>query len=305
MAATIVPPQRDGAVLSPPSVRCPNCGSTMVVEFCAQCGELQPSHRDLSIAAVAHDAVQEFVGVDGKIPRTLWALITKPGVLTREFIDGRRGRYSKPLSLFLALNVIFFFIQPHTGLLRYSLRNYIGVPGDVNDGRAARLVDAKLASSGESRASYEARFNATLSDQKKSMLLFAVPIFAIAMGGIFARTKRYFVEHLVFAVHAYAFLLVLLAVGIAAFFYTIGGWLAIASVAGFRLGWLHALVNTQSFLIFVVTGSMAAYLTVAIRRAYGGSRSLALTRGAVLSFVQMALVLIYHDLLFFTVFYST
>src|SRR3954470_16686728 len=179
MAATIVPPPNDSAASSPASPAsppCPNCGSAMVAEFCARCGELQPAHRDLSIRAVAHDAVQEFVGVDGKIPRTLWALLTKPGLLTREFIDGRRGRYSKPLSLFLVLNVLFFLIQPHTGLLRYQLSDYIGAADDTSDARAALMVQAKLASTGETRASYEPRFNRTLSDQKKSMLLFAVPV---------------------------------------------------------------------------------------------------------------------------------
>src|SRR3954467_15531764 len=220
MAATIVPPPNDRAAASPASPPCPNCGSAMVAEFCARCGELQPAHRDLSIAAVAHDAVQEFVGVDGKIPRTLWALLTKPGLLTREFIDGRRGRYSKPLSLFLVLNVVFFFIQPHTGLLRYSLREYIGDSADFNDDRAARFVQARLAKTHESRASYEVRFNDTLADHKKSMLLFAVPVFALAMIVIFAGTRRYFVEHLVFAVHSYAFLLVILTIGIPAVFYT-------------------------------------------------------------------------------------
>src|SRR3954466_16113016 len=193
MAATIVPPPTGSAAASPAAPPCPSCGSAMVAEFCARCGELQPAHRDLSIRAVAHDAVQEFVGVDGKIPRTIWALLTKPGLLTREFIDGRRGRYSKPLSLFLVLNVVFFFIQPHTGLLRYSLREYIGDSADFNDDRAARLVRAKLAKTHESRASFEVRFNDTLADQKKSMLVFAVPVFALAMVVVFAGTKRYFV----------------------------------------------------------------------------------------------------------------
>src|SRR3954467_5038010 len=195
MAATIVPPPNDRAAASPASPPCPNCGSAMVAEFCARCGELQPAHRDLSIAAVAHDAVQEFVGVDGKIPRTLWALLTKPGLLTREFIDGRRGRYSKPLSLFLVLNVVFFFIQPHTGLLRYNFRDYAGGDGDVELHRA-KLAHSRAAAENLSDSAYAIRFDATLDNQKKSMLLFAVPVLALMMVVIFAGSRRYFVEHL-------------------------------------------------------------------------------------------------------------
>src|ERR1051325_6066879 len=131
MAATIVPPPNDTAAPRPVAPTCPSCGSAMIDVFCAQCGEQQPAYRDLPIRALAHEAVQEFAGVDGKVPRTLWALVTKPGLLTREFIDGRRGRYSRPLSLFLVLNLVFFVIQPHTGLLRYALSDYIGTVGDT------------------------------------------------------------------------------------------------------------------------------------------------------------------------------
>jgi hypothetical protein len=305
MAATIVPPLNDTAASPRPTTACPNCGSTMVDAFCAKCGELQPSHRDLSLRAVAHEAAQEFAGVDGKIPRTLWALITKPGLLTREFIDGRRGRYSKPLSLFLVLNLVFFVIQPHTGMLRYGLSEYIGPPGDVNDGNAAELVAAKLARSREPRASYETRFDSTLADQKKSMLLFAVPVFAVAMAILFAGKKRYFVEHLVFSVHAYAFLLALLAVGIAAIFYTIGGWLMLASLLGLPVRRAEIFLNGEPVLITVVAVATVTYMTLAIRRAYGGSTRAAFGRAAVLTFVQMSLIIVYHDLLFFTSFYAT
>jgi hypothetical protein len=305
MAATIVPPPNESAVSPPGAPPCPNCGSAMVAEFCARCGELQPAHRDLSIGAVAHDAVQEFAGVDGKIPRTIWALLTKPGLLTREFIDGRRGRYSKPLSLFLVLNLVFFVIQPHTGLLRYRLSDYIGPPGDVNDSRAATMVAARLAASHESRASYEVRFDNTLADQKKSMLLFAVPVFAAVMAIIFVGTKRFFVEHLVFAVHAYAFLLALLAVGIAALFYAVGGWLMIADLIGLPVGRAESFLNGEAALVIAIAAVMVTYLALAIRRAYGGSVRAAVARALVLSFVQMALIPLYHDLLFFTTFYAT
>ena len=50
---------------------------------------------------------------------------------------------------------------------------------------------------------------------------------------------------------------------------------------------------------------MVSYLTLAIKRAYGNSTVKAVARAAVLSFVLMSLILVYHDLLFFTAFYAT
>jgi hypothetical protein len=305
MAASIVPPPNDIAAAPPTQARCPNCGSAQVDAFCAQCGEAQLSHRDLSLRSVAHDAVQEFAGVDGKVPRTVWALVTTPGLLTREFIDGRRGRYSKPLSLFLILNLVFFLIQPYTGLLRYDLANYIGGADDVSDSRSAVMVQRKLAETGESRASYEARFDRTLSDHKKSMLLFAVPVFAMGMLVLFAGTRRYFVEHLVFSVHVYAFFLAFLAIGVTAVFTALGGFLSVGGLLGLPVRKAGVLLGSEPVLVTVIMVTMTWYLTLAIQRAYGGTRRKALARALALSFLQMSLIKLYHDVLFFTAFFAT
>lgn len=274
-------------------------------EFCARCGELQPAHRDLSVRAVAGETVQEFVGVDGKVPRTVWALIRTPGLLTREFITGRRGHYTKPLSLFLVLNLVFFVIQPYTGLLRYNLANYIGTEDDRSDTRAAMMVRGKLARTGESWKAYETRFNATLSAQKKSMLLFSVPISALAMLAVFARKRRYYVEHLVFSIHGYAFLLVLLTVGVTSLFTAASGLLMLAALAGLPTAALYRVVGGEPALVFVIFASTAGYLILAVRRAYDMSWKSAIPRGLVIAFVQMLLIRAFHDVLFFTAFYAT
>jgi hypothetical protein len=64
-------------------------------------------------------------------------------------------------------------------------------------------------------------------------------------------------------------------------------------------------LDGETPVIVIVVAMMVTYLSLAVRRAYGGQMRTAAVRAAVLSFVQMALVLLYHDLLFFTTFYST
>jgi hypothetical protein len=49
-------------------------------------------------------------GVDSKLPRTLGALFFKPGLLTREFMDGRIARYIPPFRLYLLSSVLFFVL---------------------------------------------------------------------------------------------------------------------------------------------------------------------------------------------------
>jgi Protein of unknown function (DUF3667) len=40
-----------------------------------------------------HDATGRLIAFDGRLWRTLFALVFKPGFLTREYFDGRRRRY--------------------------------------------------------------------------------------------------------------------------------------------------------------------------------------------------------------------
>jgi hypothetical protein len=54
------------------------------------------------------DATGRLVGFDGRLWRTLYALVAKPGLLTREYFAGRRRSYLRPTRLFLVMSVILF-----------------------------------------------------------------------------------------------------------------------------------------------------------------------------------------------------
>src|ERR1700681_3790384 len=68
---------------------CGNCGVPLGGDFCHACGQ-RALGPDVSLHDFFHEAFEEFAHVDGKIVQTLRLLLTKPGMLTREFLDGRR-----------------------------------------------------------------------------------------------------------------------------------------------------------------------------------------------------------------------
>ncbi len=91
------------------SPTCHNCGAPLTGPYCAGCGQRDqplriPLHRFLGQSLV------EFFGVDGRVWRTLLALVFKPGTLTREFLAGRRQRYLRPLRIYLSATLLFFFL---------------------------------------------------------------------------------------------------------------------------------------------------------------------------------------------------
>lgn len=86
---------------------CENCGAMLEGRYCAACGQLAENyHRPLwsLVAATLSDSFS----LDGRIARTLPALVFRPGHVTRNYIDGKRARYVPPFRLFLLASLVFF-----------------------------------------------------------------------------------------------------------------------------------------------------------------------------------------------------
>jgi hypothetical protein len=277
------------------AVCCVNCGTALTGPFCAECGERQPSDDDYSIKSVTHELLHDFAHFDGKIWRTIVALLTKPGLLTREYFGGRRGRFTKPLSLFLVVNLAFFVLQPHTGLLQYHLSGYVDPTYDTGGKRAAlaeeRRTELKL-----SAQEFAFQFENTIQEQKKSFLIVCVPIFAAAMFLLYFG-RRHYVEHLVFSVHAYSYYLIFLGFLLVAFVNLI---MAGLHVVGLGRSPLATFLETEGAVDLALFLGIGGYLYIALRRVYGDSRIPAALRTATLLVVLQALIVVYHNALFYT-----
>jgi hypothetical protein len=281
-----------------PTPACPNCGSPHTAAFCADCGERQPSRHDYSVRGMALDAFHDFTSLDGRLIRSVVALLAKPGFLTREWFAGRRGRYVKPFSLFVVLNLVFFLVQPHTHLLRYDYNEYVGGDGDAVH-RRQLLVAAKQKQLAASPTAFAARFDAALQDQKKSLLIVCIPVFACLLALTYVGADRYFAEHLVFSVHAYTFFLIFatLVTPIYRVLFGVLGPLGVTRETRQMLG-------GQTALIAVMAVVLGGYFALALRRVYGDRWRTALPRALVLVAVQQFLIVVYHDVLFYTTLYS-
>jgi hypothetical protein len=93
---------------------CLNCGAPVASSYCAQCGQKTHLHR--TIGDAVHEMVHGVLHFDTKFWRTLPLLATRPGFLTRDYIEGRRVRYISPFALFLMTifltYIVFSSISP-------------------------------------------------------------------------------------------------------------------------------------------------------------------------------------------------
>lgn len=85
---------------------CPNCGTPADDSFCPSCGQRQGSEV-LSVRYWISQLVESYLSLDGRVPRSIVALLFRPGFLTREWLAGRRVRFSSPLHLCLWAAIAF------------------------------------------------------------------------------------------------------------------------------------------------------------------------------------------------------
>ena len=86
---------------------CLNCGEVLTGQHCSHCGQ-RAKVRVLSLWGLLRDVLGDALNWDSRLWRTLRPLAFSPGVLTQEFLRGRRARYTPPFRMYLILSVAFF-----------------------------------------------------------------------------------------------------------------------------------------------------------------------------------------------------
>jgi hypothetical protein len=82
---------------------CKNCDAEITGKFCANCGQKAELHR-ITVKHVLHDLFHAFTHADKGVLLLTKQLFTRPGIVAKEYIQGRRKKYFNPLS-FLVLTM--------------------------------------------------------------------------------------------------------------------------------------------------------------------------------------------------------
>jgi hypothetical protein len=231
--------------------------------------------------------------------RTLWALLAKPGLLTCEFLGGRRARYLPPVRLYLVLSVIFFLVasavsKPFTVLALDDGHPAKVLPADNTVKQGGPLAAPLPGETPEQRAErvcaqgmYQGPFASVLKrfqsgcrkmvlgngselqtqflhNIPRAMFLF-LPLLAGIMMLMYWRPRHYYVEHLLLFLHNHALVFL------------------VATLA-LLLSGLTARVPVLKFAIFVY---FVWYMYRSMRVVYQQGRALTLSKLAVLSFFYL------------------
>lgn len=275
---------------------CANCGAHVSGRYCSECGQ-RVEHALHSVWHFACEAAEDLTHADSRLWRTLTALLFKPGFLTQEFLAGRRASYLPPLRLYLVLSVSFFLLAAtlnQTGTTRVVFVDPSDFPSApvselprqaIERARQRTAQDcAKLRYTGpwQSRLGPALRTSCqrTVEDGGRGLtegffhnlpraLFLTVPALALVMVPLYLRSRRYYIEHLLFVLHDHAFVFALL---------------GLFSIVAAVLRLVHVPVGP---LEYAVCGYIPCYYYLAMRRVYGQSRVYTLAKLIVLALAYL------------------
>lgn len=88
---------------------CRNCQTEIDSAYCPTCGQ-QDVDLERPIRSLIGDVVKETFELDGRAALTIKTLFRYPGMLTEEFLAGRRRTYTPALRLYLVISISFFVL---------------------------------------------------------------------------------------------------------------------------------------------------------------------------------------------------
>lgn len=129
-----------------------------------------------SVRELAATAADDLLSWDSRLLRTVRALMLRPGHLTREYLAGRRVDHVPPFRLYLLASAV-----------------NLGLAAAIGDRSHFFFFTAQPGAENERVISYLPR-----------VMVLLVPVFAGLVALVYARPRRMFAEHFVYALHLHS-----------------------------------------------------------------------------------------------------
>lgn len=152
------------------SILCKNCGNVFEGNFCNNCGQAANTHS-INTAFIAHDIQHGLLHYDGGLLYSAKKLFTKPGYTISDYIQGKRIKHYKPISMVIVVASLY-------GLLYHLL----GI--NAFEGQESDIFD------------YE-KFNEWMGHNYGFVVLATIPLYAISSYIVFKKQGYNFTEHII------------------------------------------------------------------------------------------------------------
>jgi hypothetical protein len=162
---------------------CTNCGASRAGEFCAGCGQHAVRGR-LTVQGIVKQVAHDVLNLDRGLLFTALELTRRPGDAIRDYVEGKRVRYTGPVKYFILTLAVTTFATAQLGVMNEAGAGMVKSMGN------AAPVTAEQAS----------RF---MSQWMTLFMALGVPFTAAVTARLFRRARMTYAEHLVLNLYAY------------------------------------------------------------------------------------------------------
>ena len=97
---------------------CLNCGHILDMDdkYCPNCSQAN-STKKLVLRDFVDELLSSVINYDSKLLKTLYAMLLRPGTITRDYIQGKRVTYTNPFRFLLSLAFLYFLMVTYNNSL--------------------------------------------------------------------------------------------------------------------------------------------------------------------------------------------
>ncbi|MEQ1744795.1 MAG: DUF3667 domain-containing protein [Saprospiraceae bacterium] len=164
-----------------PDIICKNCSTEYTGKHCPQCGQRAKVKR-ITTKAVFEEIRDRLIHLDSGFFFTFFQLVRRPGSAIREFLEGKRVLYTKPIKFLIwatALNFLVFHL--------------IGLDKEMMDAVAQQQTGGQSAGAKE----FQAKFMQYIFDHPAIMIFLLIPNLALFSWLYFRKAGYNYAEHFV------------------------------------------------------------------------------------------------------------
>lgn len=180
---------------------CKSCGNRFSGSYCNVCGEKVLTGADRAFKTFLNSILVAVTFADSAFLRTLKEVLIRPGNFSKSFIEGKRVKFVRPISLFLVLNIFYFFF-PLIQLFNASLNTQLLTPFAplYKDIIATKMVNMEL-----DIENFSLVYNIKTRTLAKMMVMVFVFFSSLPLNLIFIKRNRFFTDHIDFMTEVASF----------------------------------------------------------------------------------------------------
>lgn len=189
---------------------CLNCGDLINGSYCRNCGQKAIDNIDRSMMTLLGGFIGNLFFLDNRFFISLKYMIMHPGQMTIEFLNGRRKKFLPPVTLFLFVNLIYFFLSPITD---YSLSLYDQMNYQFYSETATEMVNTKIDDFEITMEDYTVKYEKSSDNISKTIMILNVPLIAMFVYLASFRSRKFYFDSLVFSFHFFTLFLFSVSIG--------------------------------------------------------------------------------------------